>query len=406
MRSIFSGHFRPIAKDFATLWSKAIVCVDANVVLNLYRYSDNTREALENVLTSYKDRLFIPHQAAKEFLKNRLIVTASQAKEYENAIVSLEKLASNLSQKNQHPFLPDSEQEEFLSYSKKLTGVLSKRSNELHDKLTNDELLTFVEKTFEGRTGKPFSKETIAKIYEEGSIRYAEEIPPGYKDSNKAKSNDPDSQFGDLLVWKQIIDFSKTSKKPIIFVTDDKKEDWWLKQSGKTIGPHPSLVQEFHHETGKLFWMYTVERFIQEVAQQSKTEVDPAVLEEVIKVSSLENQPKESFSESRIEVSQEVLISSETFQKGKFHITLKEPMRYASGAAKFSPFISSPPDILIKMTSCPQNDESRVKLSTGCGTLRNFHIHMKGVGAKLEVGTYSFEYEAMTGDHVETLENI
>ena len=79
MRDIFPAHFRPTADDLSAMWKVSTFAVDANVLLNLYRYSPETRGELENALKSIEDRLFLPHQAAKEFLRNRLGVTASQA---------------------------------------------------------------------------------------------------------------------------------------------------------------------------------------------------------------------------------------------------------------------------------------------------------------------------------------
>ncbi|MBK6959376.1 MAG: DUF4935 domain-containing protein [Nitrosomonas sp.] len=50
--------------------------VDTNVLLNLYRYSEATRKELQEAITSLDGRIFIPHQAANEFLRNRLTVTS------------------------------------------------------------------------------------------------------------------------------------------------------------------------------------------------------------------------------------------------------------------------------------------------------------------------------------------
>lgn len=49
MRTMFPGHFRPNEEDFQALWADCMFAVDANVLLNLYRYSPDTRAALEGV---------------------------------------------------------------------------------------------------------------------------------------------------------------------------------------------------------------------------------------------------------------------------------------------------------------------------------------------------------------------
>jgi hypothetical protein len=39
----------------------------------------------------------------------------------------------------------------------------------------------------------------------EGEERYKNEIPPGYRDGKKDASRDPFRKYGDLIIWKQII---------------------------------------------------------------------------------------------------------------------------------------------------------------------------------------------------------
>ena len=393
MRKIFSGHFQPSQKEFDEIWKKALFCVDANVILNLYRYSEETRATLEGLLVSYSSRVHLPHQAAKEFLRHRLRVTATQAEEYQKAIGSVKTLQDNLSKKNRHPFLADTDQNEFSDYSQKLMGLLDTKRKELNDKLTNDEVLKFVEKLFDGKTGQPFDSTRLEEIAVEGEQRYLAKTPPGYKDEDKVDQADPLRKFGDLIVWHQVLDVSKNKKKPVVFITDDKKEDWWLTQSGRTIGPRPELVSEFHKETGQLFWMYPVDRFIQEASAKASQELDPAVLEEVKTVSSYRKSLGNRFEETNIEVTQEVISSSSSYQEGKIFVHLNKPMRYATGTAKFDPVIEVAPDIEIAMIACPDGNDEDIKLSTGCGTFHNFNVHIKGKSALLSEGTYAFTYK-------------
>lgn len=85
-------------------------------------------------------------------------------------------------------------------------------------------------------------------------------------------------------MWKQIIAKAKSDSKPVIFITDDKKEDWWLEQSGRTISPRPELIEEFTAQTGQKFWMYSVERFVEEASRVSNATVNPDVIAEIVEV--------------------------------------------------------------------------------------------------------------------------
>lgn len=284
MRSIFPGYFRPTDAGYKALWKHGIFVVDANVVLNLYRYSTETRKQLEATLRSLKTRLFIPHQAAREFLRNRLSVTAGQADEYTRAITRLNELAGTLSDRKKHPYLEELELPRFTETVNRLRELLEGQRTALLDRLSNDEILEFVDSIFEDTTGQPFDDAALAALGAEGERRYKARIPPGFKDAKKDESGDPYRKYGDLILWKQLIAYAKENKKPVVFVTDDNKEDWWLEQSGKTIGPRAELREEFIAEVKQDFWMYTVDRFVEEAARFAKTQVSERVIAEIKEV--------------------------------------------------------------------------------------------------------------------------
>jgi predicted transcriptional regulator len=84
-----------------------------------------------------------------------------------------------------------------------------------------------------------------------------------------------------------MLDHAADEKKPIIFITDDRKFDWWLEHSGRTIGPRPELVHEMKARAGVPFHMYSSNRFIeyaQELLELTGREAAEAV-EEIAKVS-------------------------------------------------------------------------------------------------------------------------
>lgn len=297
MRSMFPGQFRPSIEGFKSLWASCIFAVDANVLLNLYRYSPETRMELERTLTSVKERLFVPHQAAKEFLKNRLGVTVGQAEEYTKAIKAINDLSTTLSNKKKHPFLPEAELPKFNAQVEKLVVQLESQRASLLNRLITDEILEFIEATFQERTGSPFDDTTLKALIVEGETRYQSEIPPGYRDGKKDASGDPYRKFGDLIVWKQLIAHAKEVEKPIVFITDDKKDDWWLEQSGRTVGPRTELREEFITEVSKDFWMYTVDKFIEETARTQNTQINEKVIEEIIQVSNEVQAQRTAFSE-------------------------------------------------------------------------------------------------------------
>jgi predicted nucleic acid-binding protein len=411
MRSIFPGYFRPNDQDFKKHWKESIFVVDANVLLNLYRYSEVTRKELQEAITSLQGRLFIPHQAASEFLRNRLTVTSDQSKEYTSAIKTIKDLVKKISSKDRHPFINEDKLNELNDLSSHVVNNLEEQQSSLLKKLSSDEILEFIESAFEGKTGIPFDDDRIKEIIKLGEKRYEAKIPPGYKDSNKDSTEDPTRKYGDLLVWLQTLDYAKENSCSVVFITDDKKEDWWLEQSGRTISPRPELIEEFIQETKQNFWMYSVSKFIQETASINKKEVNPDVMEEILKISErLEKITKEaneivfkskkSISPS-INSSQEVSICNESENVGFIVVTLEHPMKYASGSGKFRPFLTDVPDFSVDFIEGPESSNEEIHISYGCGTNKDFNVHLKAKTGELAAGDYVFQYQAMTDEYID-----
>ena len=126
--------------------------------------------------------------------------------------------------------------------------------------LSKDTLRDEIGAILSGKVGMPYPSERLLQIYRDGELRYARKIPPGYEDLGR-KDNSY-REYGDLVLWNQIIDHAKQSKKPIIFVTGEAKSDWWAGSKGSVTGPRPELVQEILTEAGVAFHMYQTERFV------------------------------------------------------------------------------------------------------------------------------------------------
>ena len=163
-------------------------------------------------------------------------------------------------------------------------------------RLSNDDILKVIGEYFTEKVGNEFEKDTYTSLCKEAENRYANRIPPGYKDAGKNDGDDLDKRkYGDFILWKQVIEKSKTSKQNVIFVTDDKKEDWWLEQSGKTIGPRPELIKEFQEETQQLIYMYQSDRFFEYANSYYNDSVDERALDEIRELVNLDEKRKERY---------------------------------------------------------------------------------------------------------------
>lgn len=75
MNGLYDGEFvgfRIASSDeLDTALREAVVAVDANVLLDLYRFRPQTSQDLIKTLKSVGDRLVVPHQALREFWRRR-----------------------------------------------------------------------------------------------------------------------------------------------------------------------------------------------------------------------------------------------------------------------------------------------------------------------------------------------
>lgn len=268
MKKKFIGFYNPTKDEINEAWKKGIFAFDANTLLNLYRYTDKTRDDFLNALKTIKERLFLPYQAAFEYQNNRLEVIDSIENSYDELYeVFPENFDKYLkSQINKHKKHPSIVIEKIIKLHNDFLENLSNELNEQKlkhpDFRSKDDVLNELTDLFENSVGEEFSKEDLLKIYKEGESRYSNEIPPGYKDQINKKSKGQRHIYGDLIIWKELINNAKNKKYPLIFITDDRKEDWWTIQKGKTIRPREELIKEFFDFTGIRILIYNADHFL------------------------------------------------------------------------------------------------------------------------------------------------
>ena len=284
MKNAFPGHFANDPADLQRLWDDCLFVMDANVLLNLYRYSDTTRDEFFSIFEQLKDRLWISHQVGKEYLKNRLKVISDQAKLYDAAIEGLRDLKASFENSNQHPFVSPAVLGDCIRSFDHIVGELEANKARHGLKVNEDDVKARVSQIFDGRVGEPYSSDRLEEIIKLGETRYENKVPPGFKDAGKGGGKaleDRLGPYGDYIGWLQLLDKAKGSNKNVIYVTGDHKEDWWLKLSGKTIGPLPELIDEFVSVVSKQFYMYLPDRFLERAGEFLDQKVSPQAVDEV-----------------------------------------------------------------------------------------------------------------------------
>lgn len=312
MKNLFYGYYGPTEEEYQRLWSEALVVLDANVLLDMYRLPAMAREELITVLDSLNDRLWVPHQVGLEFQRNRLTVISAERKVTEGALKTAREFVKKLVDEVEALQLDkrglEISTEPLVDGLNKANNELTKSIQKAHDSQLDisieDPVRERLDVLLDGRVGPPpENQQELDALIQDGDVRYQHNIPPGFKDSDKEKNpNDAffifdnfkyQRKFGDLILWRQLINHSKKSEvKSVIFVTADLKEDWWWREQGKTVGPHPELVREIKREGGVgLFWMYTSAQFVKHANQYISAKVSTQSLEEIEQVNQF---PRES----------------------------------------------------------------------------------------------------------------
>lgn len=280
MREKIWEYLMPSISEKEELWKNCFFVFDTNVLLNLYRYTSNTRDTLIDAFEDLKDRIWIPHQVAYEYAKNRFEVIFEMVQKYEELEKMKQDLVSNYTRELRLEKTDQSIQE--LQSAMDTWIAKQKSKNLIVTRVSEDEILDKILSIFDGKVGKPYTEAETKEICEEGQERYKKHIPPGFCDASKSKDGEDNNTYGDLMVWKQILFFSKDNKKDIIYVTHDQKKDWWEKAKGRTIGPRVELRKEFAKETGQNFYMYSMESFLEQYSRHKGQQTDQRVIEEVL----------------------------------------------------------------------------------------------------------------------------
>lgn len=270
MRERFPGWYPKKPEAIAKLWDTAIFVPDANVLLHCLRHTTVVRDELLRLFEAIGDALWIPYQVGLEFQRNRLDVEFGALDAYDALLKDqeaiIDKARDRLRQLRAHPTIDV--QKELAALDMFLSDFRSRMetARRAHPSAEIDSVLEKLTNLFEHRTGDKWPVEKLVALKKEGEDRYARKIPPGYKDQKKDAGEY--DKFGDLLIWKDMIAKAKLEKRPVVFISDDVKEDWWWIHRGRKLGPRPELIEEFRREAGQDFHIYEFSQFLRFAAER------------------------------------------------------------------------------------------------------------------------------------------
>lgn len=296
--------------DFKAIWNDGIFVFDSNVLLDLYRLPESASKDLIDALNTegFNTRIWIGFQVILEFLNNRYEAISDQKNkfntvrglledsmsQYEEIFSSLSKELSKLKLKQRHSlidpdkFINDENIGSGLKFIEDFLEDLQSLENRQSDVNDIDNIKDIVLEIFKNKIGEGFTKKELDEIYKNGEKRYAESIPPGYKDKSKTGSYLVENRefirkFGDLILWKEIIEKAKTDKiKHIVLVTGDVKEDWWFEKRGKKLGPRKELLNEIYTDAPELetFHLYDTSSFLRHAKSEFELSISDSSISE------------------------------------------------------------------------------------------------------------------------------
>lgn len=297
-------NYYPSHDQLNILLKEAVIVFDTCALLELYHYRDATQSnIINNVFAHLKNRLWLPHQVMTEYLNNREHVANKPIKSYKRLIYEypsdkesgdmiriksdmeemikkqkelsgkINTLKEKLSTQDKHPYCDTNIFIEIVNaektlvdslihfkmrveeVDKSLTDLASDREDEIVKSLEADIILKAITDYF--TVGDEFTFDDLMQIVKEGSFRYSKTIPPGYED---VKGKVGLQVYGDLILWKQILNYASKNERSVILVSNEKKSDWL--DNRNVNKPRFELLKEFNNIANNFFWMYNLSLFL------------------------------------------------------------------------------------------------------------------------------------------------
>ena len=287
MKNQFIGFYDPSTENINSAWKEdsTLFVFDTNVLLYLYGYAKNTKNDFFQILEKIPN-IWLPYHVGLEYQRNRLNIIRNEKNNFskieqflENIDLIFTKNIKELNLEQRHPKLNGNTEilhKEISDSIKKYKKSLNSWEKKQPCVMSTDDIRKRINSLFDTKVGdKPTDQKWLQSLYEEGESRYKNKVPPGYEDK-KEKEKKPNFSFsnleyipmyGDLIIWKQIIEKAKNdSIKSVIFISDDVKEDWLYSinsKGKKEIGARAELRDEIYINSNiDLFTILTTSEFM------------------------------------------------------------------------------------------------------------------------------------------------
>lgn len=269
MKTKFRGYYRIHRSDLLERFADCLFVFDASALLDIFRLNKDLTEQVFKVMEHCSEQIRVPYHAAEEYNERINSVLEEQYNKIEEAKKIFKRFEQSLNAKRNQPYISTETSELIQSLKKHIEIDFDKQVEYIENELMHGNLQNRMADLLDAKVLEPFSEEEIQQLKENGKKRYADRIPPGWRDASKEANS-----YGDYINWEEILKLAKSdNKKSIIFITNEMKEDWIETIHGKKLGPLHVLSQEFYNRSGnidQLFYIYTLDGFLELVQEHDK----------------------------------------------------------------------------------------------------------------------------------------
>lgn len=257
------------------------IILDTNVLLKIYKYQPEMIDFSLKCLYKIEEYILLPLIVCSEYENHHYEHFSRLKKKYKNmktdCIKPLKKFSDSITrvldnEKKEKQFVEiDDLKVKVMAHCDKIEELI----NDFIDKYDNDNSTELninkddmIKRFYDtllsnNRILSGFNQSDIYNICLNGEIRYKKKIPPGFGDTEKGGLR----QFSDLILWKEVIKYSKENGKNIILISNDEKNDWRDQTTNKLL---PDLEKEFTKETNLKIECYSSSELFRHISDMFK----------------------------------------------------------------------------------------------------------------------------------------
>lgn len=251
-----------------------LIIMDSNVWLDLYKLPQTAIKCIVDAIERNRSIFWIPKQVYIEFNRHIIKSRDEALNRYKEIKKTSCELLSNTKNEINQKFENlkrnnildavtiqgnfDNKIKDIISYLKECLNTLDNVYQEEISCISKEKdiIMELVESLHKESNTNGFTTIELLEIYEEGEIRYKYKVPPGYSDALKKEPRESENDFllrkyGDLIIWKEILNKVRTTDTNLLFIQNEKKSDWWELSVSTTKRISKVLVQEFQAMTAE-----------------------------------------------------------------------------------------------------------------------------------------------------------